>query len=769
MFYRSPHLRRRYLLRTAILLTVASIVCAEGFFTFKLGDSRVTAAAPFFAPCVAPCFENWDNVTAPSVPSSWTAELHTGQPGDPNWTTVSSVSDSAPNAIFVSGPNHVADNWLTSRNVGITASPSVLTFRTQQSLESNFDGMVLEISIDGQGFQDIIFAGGSFVTGGYNGTISSNFSSPIAGRMAWTGDTGGGFITTAVNLPSAASSRTIKLRWRVASDDGVGSAGAFIDSITLTNFVEAPPNDNFANAQPILGVTGKIIGTNLGASREPLEPNHAGFAGTASIWFQWQAPDTGSFVFTTFGSSTDTLLAVYTGNTLAEATLVPGAANDEEGIGCFGFPGTSGVVLNAIGGTVYHIVVDRKSGTIGGNITLRWGRKASISGRITNASTLLPTSADTVQLFLDGSCYQKGLQGFLSFPNVPTGANYSVNISSAASPLFSPYPDNPSISPLTGTVTNLNFYKASPTRNIVGTIHIPSGDTSGITVTCVSTPGGLISKTAADLGLGKYQCGGLPVEADYIITPSKLGYTFACEPLNPTCHTSFFRFNNLTNDISFADFNGTLAPTHTISGRVTQPDGTTGISGVTVGLSGSQINSTVTDPSGNYSFTGLLQSGNYTVTPSNTGLAFTPASLSFTNLSSDPTANFTGAFLLQLILDDVGQVAAVDSMLLLRDPFLVLNNVNLLNRGADRNTRVTIFVTNLQLGPGEPSSAVVINLVGSNNQTYDIPAEDVRPVAGLGFTQVSFRLPDTLAPGTCTLVVKAHGSVSNMGAMRIAN
>jgi hypothetical protein len=766
MFHRPRHLRRGYFLLVATLLTVLVGVFAAGLLFGR--DNNTVTAAPFFAPCSAPCFENFDNVTVPSLPSSWTRALNTGQPGDPTWMTVNNVSDSAPNSAFVSGPGHVADNWLTSRRVGITSSQSVLSFRRQHKFENGFDGMVLEISFDGQSYGDIIAAGASFVSGGYNGTISPSFASPIAGRMAWTGDSGG-FVTTTINLGNAASFSTIWLRWRVASDSSVASPGAFIDSMTLTNFGEAPANDDYANAQPFLGVAGVVTGSNVGATKELDEPNIAGVTGVGSIWFKWQAPDTGTFVFTTFGSSTDTLLGFYTGNTLATAVPVPGGANDDEGFGCFGILRESGLALNAIGGTVYHIVVARKSGTANGSITLRWGRRASISGRITDASTLDPSFAETIHLSMNGSCYRRGEGGILSFQNIPADTNYSVFVASPSSPNFTPWPGNPSISPLRGTVTNYNVYKASPTKSIKGTIRIPNGDTSNITVTCVSTPGGLISFPATDLGLGGYQCSGLPVEADYIVTPSKLGYTFACQSINPTCHTSFYRFNNLIGDIIFADFDGTLAPTRTISGRITQPDGTTGISGVTVGLIGPQIKSTVTNATGNYSFTGLLQGGNYTVTPANPNLAFTPPSLSFTNLSSDPTANFTATFLLQLILDDAGQVAAVDSMLLLRDPFRVLNPDNLLNRGVDRNTRVTIFLSNFQLGPTEPSSAVVINLVGSDNQTYNIPAEDVRSMLGLGFTQVIFRLPDTLTAGTCTLALKAHGLTSNMGVMRIRN
>ena len=106
---------------------------------------------------------------------------------------------------------------------------------------------------------------------------------------------------------------------------------------------------------------------------------------------------------------------------------------------------------------------------------------------------------------------------------------------------------------------------------------------------------------------------------------------------------------------------------------------------------------------------------------------------------------------LQLMLEETGsdptRAAAMDSMLLLRDPFQVVNNSNLLNPGPDRNTRVIVFVTNLQLAAGENSSAVTVNLFDGNNQNFDLTAEDVRNVPDASFKQVVFRLPDSLAPG----------------------
>jgi hypothetical protein len=53
------------------------------------------------------------------------------------------------------------------------------------------------------------------------------------------------------------------------------------------------------------------------------------------------------------------------------------------------------------------------------------------------------------------------------------------------------------------------------------------------------------------------------------------------------------------------------------------------------------------------------------------------------------------------------------------------------------------------------------------NEAYNLPAEDVRPVISTNFAQVVFRLPDALAPGTCTIRVKARGQESNLGTIRI--
>lgn len=118
---------------------------------------------------------------------------------------------------------------------------------------------------------------------------------------------------------------------------------------------------------------------------------------------------------------------------------------------------------------------------------------------------------------------------------------------------------------------------------------------------------------------------------------------------------------------------------------------------------------------------------------------------------------------------DPNQVAAIDALWFLRDPFPVISPMDLppFNSGPDKNTRVIVFVTNLQLAQGETASSVRVLLIDSNGQTYDVGAEDVRVVPGFNFTQVKFRLPDNLPPGVCNIKIRAHDQETNSGTIRI--
>jgi hypothetical protein len=193
--------------------------------------------------------ENFDNVTPPALPLGWMATNAQGPP--PLWVTSNSgvpvpPADTLPNAAFVDDPAVVSDKRLDSLPNPLPSANSLqLTFQHNFNLEASdidpnlgFDGGVLELSTDGGNtFQDILASGGSFVAGGYNRTIATDRGSPIAGRQAWSGNSGG-FITTVVNLPFV--SPGFILRWRMASDTSGSNEGWRVDTINIAGCAPVP-------------------------------------------------------------------------------------------------------------------------------------------------------------------------------------------------------------------------------------------------------------------------------------------------------------------------------------------------------------------------------------------------------------------------------------------------------------------------------------------------------------------------------------------------
>lgn len=77
----------------------------------------------------------------------------------------------------------------------------------------------------------------------------------------------------------------------------------------------------------------------------------------------------------------------------------------------------------------------------------------------------------------------------------------------------------------------------------------------------------------------------------------------------------------------------------TITGQVTSSTGTI-MPGVALALSGGKTANLASDSGGYFSFSGFSSAGTYTVTPTLAGYAFVPPSQTFTNATSNPTANF---------------------------------------------------------------------------------------------------------------------------------
>ena len=152
----------------------------------------------------------------------------------------------------------------------------------------------------------------------------------------------------------------------VANDLGVVTSDPAVLRLILPRAAIA---DNFSDRVLLGGVNGLVAWNNTNATLELSEPNHAGKPGGKSIWYKWVAPSTGVATFSAVGSAFDTLLAVYTGGSITNLTLVE---SDEDRGGFF----TSIVRFNAVAGTEYQIAIDGFGGA-SGEFVFSWAFESS--------------------------------------------------------------------------------------------------------------------------------------------------------------------------------------------------------------------------------------------------------------------------------------------------------------------------------------------------------------------------------------------------------
>jgi PKD repeat protein len=178
-------------------------------------------------------------------------------------------------------------------------------------------------------------------------------------------------------------------------------------------------------------------------------------------------------------------------------------------------------------------------------------------------------------------------------------------------------------------VVNVTVSAAAVTYSIGGYVRDAAGAGIGGTVVALAGDASRSATTASD---GSYQFTGLPKNGSFVLTPTKTAWRFT-----PVSISTVSLNGNLVNQ----NFAGTAS--YAIRGYVRNAGGT-GISGVSVALSGNASQTVVTGSDGSYQFLSLPANGNYTVTPSPAGISFSPVSLSTGSLRADWTsANFTGA------------------------------------------------------------------------------------------------------------------------------
>lgn len=158
-------------------------------------------------------------------------------------------------------------------------------------------------------------------------------------------DAGDGVYSATITVPSSRQRHTL---WVTAET----LDGDLVTSSVTYNILQPASNDFFDHRIDMGSGDYSSSTTNYGAGYEDGEPSHAGRPAGASVWWTWSAVRDGKIIVSTNGSSIDTLLAVYTGNSLTD--LVEVGSNDD----LDQYNTSSRVSCPVSAGVTYHIVVD---------------------------------------------------------------------------------------------------------------------------------------------------------------------------------------------------------------------------------------------------------------------------------------------------------------------------------------------------------------------------------------------------------------------------
>ena len=220
---------------------------------------------------------------------------------------------------------------------------------------------------------------------------------------------------------------------------------------------------------------------------------------------------------------------------------------------------------------------------------------------------------------------QTDAEGRYSFSNLPTSGIYTVTptlrhytVTPASFEIVTPAGDQVLESSMTFNHHSINGFVTDENGSaLCGVTMTLSGSESATTI------------TAAD---GSYSFEDLPAGGNYVVHASLTSYAFT--PISKV-------LNDLAADHQL-HFTGTFV-TYTIGGIIVNVNNQ-GLAGIPVTLSGSQSGTTITDSSGHFSFTDVPSDGNYSVTPSVIGLAFSPVQNTYSALDANKFGVYVATF-----------------------------------------------------------------------------------------------------------------------------
>jgi len=246
-------------------------------------------------------------------------------------------------------------------------------------------------------------------------TAGSDFDTVLA---VYTGESLG-LLTTIASNDDVAGTNTSRVTfaavagtfYRIAVDGYESAAGNLV--LALTQSGAGPVNDLFSNRTPVSGAEFSLQGSSINATSEAGEPAHYQGKASQTVWWNWIAPVSGQATIRTTGSDFDTVLAIYTGESLASLKLV--IANDDEGL-----DETSSVDFTVVAGVVYQIVVQGYDDATG---------QVQLSGKVSGSSVDEKVLYETdFSSFIEGLDKLAGNDGWVSSEAAGLGVNGIVNL-----------------------------------------------------------------------------------------------------------------------------------------------------------------------------------------------------------------------------------------------------------------------------------------------------------------------------------------------------
>lgn len=232
-----------------------------------------------------------------------------------------------------------------------------------------------------------------------------------------------GTYTANIRVPSTVE--TLNLALSVSAPSKVPFSGDFSYGI-----LRRPDNDDFDTAFTVSPDGAMVVGSNKAATVEPREPAHALIpTAAASVWWNWTPRVKSRVILDPAGSSFDTVLAVYTNDTLARLQRVA-SADDIRLSGAPKSPKKQGYVqYDAMAGVTYRIAVAGYSEADVGAVRLRVEPGGGPDTNGPMASITAPASGVVITNALDNKVVVAGT-AFDPMPNTSGVKEVLVRINS---------------------------------------------------------------------------------------------------------------------------------------------------------------------------------------------------------------------------------------------------------------------------------------------------------------------------------------------------